>query len=208
MKPSSPSTRRTYRRASFLPMLLTAALTAGCHADAPAAAPDAPGADPTLGALPADDTVPRVEVGQYLGTWFEVASIPQGFQARCAATTATYGAIDAMTVSVLNECRLDTLDGSPVKIEGKATVVDPVTNARLEVDFGFGRAPYWVVDLASVRADEPYPWAIVSVPDRSSLWILSRTPRMPVDRYDALIERLRSRGFPVDKLALTLQPEA
>jgi apolipoprotein D and lipocalin family protein len=181
-------------------------LAAGCTSAAQSTEVDAPAADPTLGALPANDTVDRVEVGQYLGKWYEVASIPQGFQARCAATTATYGAIDATTVSVLNECRLDTLDGDPVRIEGTATVVEPASNARLEVEFGFGRAPYWIVDLASVPAGEPYPWAIVSVPGRSSVWILSRTMRMADDRYGALLERLRARGYSTDKLALTLQP--
>ena len=203
------TTSTSPRRSRILLCSIPLALAVGCTTDTPASAPDAPEAgDPTLGALPAGDTVERVEVDRYLGAWFEVASIPQGFQARCAATTATYGAVDATTISVRNACRLDTLDGEPVQIDGMATVVDPESNARLEVDFGFGRAPYWIVDLASAPAGEPYPWAIVSVPGGSSLWILSRTARMPDGRYEALLERLRARSYATDQLALTLQPDA
>jgi len=176
--------------------------------DAALATTDAAAAqdDPTIGAVPAEDTVARVEVGQYVGLWYEIASIPMGFQRNCAATTATYAVVDATTVSVLNRCRNGGLDGDPVEIMGTARVVDAVSNARLEVDFGFARAPYWIVDLAVAAGDEAYPWAIVSNPDRSALWILSRTAQMPAARYDALIARLTARGYQPERLRQTVQP--
>lgn len=198
-------------------LLAVAIALAGCTSDAadPAATPDAATAaavdaaavdDPTIGPAPAADTVARVEVGQYVGLWYEIASIPMGFQRNCAATTATYAVVDATTVSVLNRCRNGGLDGNEVEIMGTARVVDPVTNARLEVDFGFALAPYWIVDLGLAAGAAPYPWAIVSNPDRSALWILSRTPQMPAARYDALIARLTQRGYQPERLRTTVQP--
>lgn len=169
-------------------------------------APNSIAADPTIGPRPSGDTVARVEVGQYVGTWYEIATIPQGFQARCAATTATYTPIDATSVEVWNRCRLDTVDGDPIEIRGTARVVDPASNARLEVDFGFARAPYWIVDLGVAAPGEPYPWAVVSNPDRSALWILARTPQLPEARYQAVLERLTLRGFEPARLRRTAQP--
>ena len=166
-----------------------------------------PSADPTIGPVPAGETVASVAVPQYLGTWYEIARIPQGFQRNCAATTATYEPIDATTVKVINRCRVGGLDGDPVDITGTATIVDTGSNAKLEVDFGFARAPYWIVDLAIASGAEPYPWAIVSNPDRSALWILSRTPVMPPARYDALIARLTQRGYQPERLERTAQPQ-
>lgn len=189
----------------------TAALAlAACYTDAaepaaPAPTPTPTAADPTLGPPPAGDTVDRVEVAQYVGTWYEIATIPQGFQARCAATTATYEPLDAASVSVWNRCRLDTVDGAPIEIRGTARVVEPASNARLEVDFGFARAPYWIVDLGVASSGEPYPWAVVSNPDRSALWILARTPKIPDARYQALIDRLTARGFEPARLRRTAQ---
>jgi apolipoprotein D and lipocalin family protein len=162
--------------------------------------------DPTLGPVPEGDTVARVEVGQYVGLWYEIASIPMGFQASCAATTATYGVIDATTVSVYNRCLVGGLDGDPIEIEGTATVVDEATNARLEVDFGFARSPYWIVDLAVPDGAAPYEWAIVSNPDRTALWILSRTPQITDARRDALLARLDARGYAPERLRFTEQP--
>lgn len=181
---------------------------AACFTDAaePAApAPIAPAADPTLGPPPTGDTVARVEVARYVGTWYEIATIPQGFQARCAATTATYEPVAADRVSVWNRCRLDTVDGAPIEIRGTARVVEPASNARLEVDFGFARAPYWIVDLGAAPPGEPYPWAVVSNPDRSALWILARTPKISDARYQALIDRLTARGFAPTRLRRTAQ---
>jgi apolipoprotein D and lipocalin family protein len=173
-------------------------LVVGCATDE--------GPDETLGPLPTGETTDFVEVSRYIGTWYEIASIPMGFQASCYATTATYGIIDAQTVSVLNRCNFGKLDGSPLQIEGTATVVDLVTNAQLEVDFGFAQAPYWIVDLGTADGATPYPWAVVSNPARDALWLLARTPRISEARFDAIIDRLEQRAFDPARMLRTTQP--
>jgi apolipoprotein D and lipocalin family protein len=177
-------------------------------ADAAPAPPDAAPVvdDPTFGPVPAQDTVDRVEIAQYVGSWYEIARIPQGFQRDCTGTTATYEIVDAETVSVLNRCYYKALDGELFDIEGTAKVVDAASNAKLEVDFGFAKAPYWIVELGLADGDAPYPWAVVSNPERTVLWILSRTPQMDEARYQALVARLAARGFGPERLEKTLQP--
>jgi len=172
---------------------------------APAPAPAPPPGDPTLGPPPPGDTVAAVDVTRYVGTWYEIASVASGFLRACTATTATYAPLDATTVSVHNRCVLGGADGAPIEITGSARVVDP-SNARLEVDFGFARAPYWIVDLGVAAPGAPYPWAVVSNPSRTSLWILSREPKMSAARYDALVARLTARGYHPERLTRTLQP--
>ncbi|MCE9572856.1 MAG: lipocalin family protein [Deltaproteobacteria bacterium] len=197
--------------------LCSALLIAGCATSPaaptaqprPARAPSPVAAiapvDPTLGPPPTGDTVANVDVGRYTGTWFEIARVASGFERACTGTTATYAPIDATTVSVHNHCTLGALDGAPIEITGSARVVDP-SNARLEVDFGFARAPYWIVDLGVADPAAPYPWAVVSNPARTSLWILSREPHMSAGRYDALVARLTARGYHPERLERTLQP--
>ncbi len=170
----------------------------GCAADDGTDGADGP--DATIGPMPAGETVDFVEVAQYLGTWYEIATIRQGFQANCRNTTATYGALDATTISVLNKC---TWGANPISLDGTARVVDPASYARLEVDLGFGKAPYWIVDLGLAPDGEPYPWAVVSSPERSTLWILSRDKRMPPARYETIYARLTERGFRPERMELT-----
>ena len=162
------------------------------------------GVDPTLGAMPMGETVEFVDVSRYTGLWYEIASIPMGFQASCFNTTARYERIDDATVSVHNECNWGKPDATPLAIDGKATVTDPTTNAKLQVDFGFNQAPYWIVDLGEADASKPYPWAAVSNDSRDSLWILARTVAIPEARYQAISDRLDARGFEPARMQRTV----
>lgn len=152
--------------------------------------------------LPPIETVPRVELSRYLGTWYEIASFPQSFQKGCTATTATYtlGAGPGDIV-VVNRCNKGTVDGKEDVATGRARVVDTSTNAKLEVSF-FGPfwGAYWVIDLG-----EAYEYAVVGHPGRDYLWILSRTPTMEPRVYDGILQRLQAKGYETDRLVRTLQ---
>lgn len=152
--------------------------------------------------LPELRTVNRVELDRYVGTWYEIASFPQRFQKGCTATTATYTLRPDGNIDVLNRCRKDSLDGEEKSAHGRARVVDPTTNAKLEVSFFrpfWG--DYWIIDLA-----DDYSWAVVGHPSRDYLWILSRTPTMPDETYRGILDRLVAQGYDVSRLQRTLQP--
>jgi apolipoprotein D and lipocalin family protein len=153
--------------------------------------------------LPPLQTVPKVELSRYLGTWFEIASIPQSFQRGCTGTQATYSLRSDGDIEVVNRCRKNSLAGVEEVATGRARVTDRATNAKLEVSF-FGPfwGPYWVIQLG-----DDYDYAVVGNPDRDSLWILSRTPVMDPLLYSVIITRLEAEKYPLDLLALTTQPQ-
>lgn len=176
------------RRRLRLSLLLGLALAAGC----------ATTTTERLG-LPPVQTVEKVDLARYLGTWYEIASFPQSFQAGCTATTATYSLRDDGEIDVLNRCRKGDEETSAV---GRARVVDRATNARLEVSFFrpfWG--DYWIVDLA-----DDYGYAVVGHPSRDYLWILSRTPTLPEETYARILTRLGAQGYDTSRLVRTLQP--
>ena len=47
-----------------------------------------------------------------------------------------------------------------------------------------------------------YQWSMVCGPDRSYLWILSRTPTMAPETWKMLTDKARSLGFDVDALVM------
>lgn len=154
--------------------------------------------------LPPLETVPRVELQRYLGTWYEIASFPQSFQKGCTATTANYALRPDGQIDVLNRCRKNSLDGPEDSAKGRARVVDPTTNSKLEVSFFrpfWG--DYWIVDLGP-----DYEYAVVGHPGRDYLWILSRTPAMEEARYQEIVARLAAQGYETSRLVRTLQPAA
>lgn len=150
--------------------------------------------------LPTLQTVPRVDLGRYVGTWYDIASFPQRFQRGCTATTATYTLRADGQIDVVNRCHDQTVDGPERVSRGRARVVDRVTHARLKVSFFrpfWG--DYWIVDLA-----DDYAWAVVGHPSRDYLWILSRTPTLDPAVYDAIVGRLAAQGYETGRLVRTV----
>ncbi len=176
------------------PIFPLAALTAALPVVALAAVPE----NPSL------EVVPHVDLNQYLGTWYEIATIPQRFQKGCVAVTATYTLRPDGDIKVLNKCRKNTLDGPVKTATAKAWVVDKTSNAKLKVRFFWPfTGDYWIIDL-----DPAYRWAVVGAPNRNYLWILCRSPRMDDRLYEDIVGRAAAKGFDVKRLVKTLQPDA
>ncbi len=152
------------------------------------------------------DTVAFVDLTQYAGLWYEIASYPQFFNKGLVGTTAEYTLLDDGTVEVFNRGFEGDFDGPESTITGVASVKDTETNAKLDVRFpsvfgGIFPGPYWIIELDDVD----YTYAVVSDPRCSTLFILSRTPTVDQDFLDELIGRLADRGFDPDQLNMTPQ---
>lgn len=126
--------------------------------------------------------IASLDLGRYAGRWLQLATIPQFFQAPCVRDTqAFYTVLPDGLVQVDNTCV--RADGSSNAIEGRARVVGP-SPAQLDVTFVqiagqwiFEAAgDYWVLGVDQRSPD--YAWAVVGNADRSSGFVLSRTPRL------------------------------
>jgi len=147
------------------------------------------------------EVVTNVDVNKYMGKWYEIANIPIEQQLGCVGTTATYTLRANGEVDVLNECRENTLDGKYKRAEGRAWVVDKDTNAKLKVTFFlFFAGDYWVIDL-----DKDYKYAVVGVPSRNYVWILSRTKTMDDITYQQIVKKISEQGYDITKLIKTPQ---
>ncbi len=148
------------------------------------------------------EVVPHVDIQKYLGTWYEIATIPQRFQKGCVGVTAHYSLLKSGKIEVVNVCRKETLDGKVKSIRGTAWIVDRKSNAKLKIRFFWPfSGAYWIIEL-----DEDYEWAVVGHPNRDYLWILCRTPQMDPELYAELIRRVAAKGYDIGRIKKTLQP--
>jgi len=148
-------------------------------------------------------TVAKVDLNKYLGTWYEIATIPQRFQKGCTGVTATYSLRKDGKIDVVNQCYKDSLNGKHKQVHGKAWVTDIVSNAKLKVQFFWPfSGDYWIIEL-----DSNYQYAVVGHPNRNYLWILCRTPQMDQGLYNSLLNRISAvHGYDTGKIKKTLQP--
>ncbi len=146
--------------------------------------------------------IAKLDVNRYLGRWYEIASHPNRFQKGCVATSATYSLHANGEISVLNECLDKSLSGPPRSARGKAWAVDE-TKAKLKVSFFWPfRGNYWVIEIGS-----EYEYSVIGEPDGKYIWILSRTRKMDDRVYQGILERLKAKGYSVDAITRTLQPD-
>jgi len=159
-------------------------------------------AAPAAGRAKPLEAVPHVELDRYLGTWHEIATIPQRFQKGCVGVTAEYSLRPDGDVQVVNTCHEGTLDGNVKRVVGKAWVVDKETGAKLRVRFFWPfSGSYWIIGLAP-----DYTWAVVGHPNRKYLWILCRSPQMDAALYEELLTLVADKGYDLTKIEKTLQP--
>jgi apolipoprotein D and lipocalin family protein len=145
--------------------------------------------------------VSNVDLNRYSGKWYEIASFPQRFQKGCHCTTAEYTISEKGYVIVENRCNKDSITGKESYIKGKAFVDKNSGNAKLKVQFFWPfKGKYWIIDLA-----DDYSYAVVGHPNRSYLWILSRTPKMNEEVYKQILIRIKEKQFDLSKLKLTPQ---
>lgn len=140
------------------------------------------------------EVVDDFELEPYLGTWYEIARLDHRFERGLSNVTANYSLRDDGGVAVVNRgYRADK--GEWDEANGKAYFVGEPNVGRLKVSF-FG--PFY--GGYNVVAVDPASYSLVVGPDRSYLWILSRTPSLDDAVLSELVAKAEALGFATDEL--------
>ena len=144
------------------------------------------------GATPVKD----FELQRYLGKWYEIARLDHRFERDLTHVTAEYSLLPDGGVRVVNR-GFDTQKKQWQEAEGKAYPVGDPATGQLKVSF-FGPfyGGYNIIELDS----KDYSYSLVSGPNLSYLWILSRTPKLPQAVLDQLLQKAKALGFDTDDL--------
>jgi len=136
------------------------------------------------------------EADKYLGTWYEIARLDHSFERGLEKVTATYSLREDGGIKVINR-GFDTKKQQWKEAEGKAYFVEGPDVGKLKVSF-FGPfyGGYNIIALDKIY----YNYSLVAGPDRSYLWILSRTPQISYPVKQELVAQARHLGFDTDKL--------
>ncbi len=141
-------------------------------------------------------TAPHVDASRfYKGTWYEIGRRPMSLTDGCVAGGTTYTPQGGDQIQVLDFCHNGSPSGDLKTIGGPAQIMDPGTNAKLNVSYRvFGifplRRDYWVLEHAS-----NYSWFISADPTFHDVWIYTRTPHPSKALVSSLVARVRALGY-------------
>lgn len=139
----------------------------------------------------------RFDIDKYLGRWYQISSIPMTFSNDCTRSIAHYSKRGTQYF-VTNTC-LDELLNVKRSIDGTISIPNPETPAYLNVKFSWfqSNSPNYIV-LKTDYVD----YSLVGSPDKSGLYILSRTPEMDVRQYKYLLDYAKNSGYNISKIKI------
>ena len=145
--------------------------------------------------------VENFKTDRYLGTWYEIARIDHRFEKGLSRVTAEYSMREDGGITVVNR-GFSAADGTWKESVGKARFVDGKDKGHLKVSF-FG--PFYGAYVVFELDQTGYQYALVSGPDTSYFWLLSRTPEMDPALRERLLDSAVAKGFKRDDILLVDQ---
>ena len=140
--------------------------------------------------------VNNFQANSYMGKWYEIARLDHSFERGLSQVTANYSPRDDGGVKVINK-GYSVKDKAWKEAEGKAYFVGRPDQGYLKVSF-FG--PFYGSYIIFELDHEGYKYSLVSVLNKSYLWILSRTPIIDDALKDILIAKAAALNFDTRKL--------
>jgi len=136
------------------------------------------------------------EAKRFLGTWYEIARLDHRFERGLENSSATYLPRDDGGINVINK-GWSHEQHQWKEDDNKAYFIDPPSVGRLKMSFlGPVYAGYNIIELDKKN----YSYSVVSGPNKSYLWILSRTKQLPKPLLNNLIDKAKQQGFTTNKL--------
>ena len=138
------------------------------------------------------------ELDRYLGKWYEIARLDHSFECGLNKVTAEYSLREDGGVRVVNR-GFSAEDQEWSQAEGKAYFVEAEDLGHLKVSF-FG--PFYGSYVIFELDQENYQFAFIAGPNRSYLWLLSRTPTVDQKLLDQFRQKASALGFSIENLIL------
>jgi apolipoprotein D and lipocalin family protein len=144
--------------------------------------------------------VAHFDSAKYLGKWHEIARLDHSFERGLNQVSAEYSLRADGGLKVVNR-GYKAADAQWKEAVGKAYFVEQPDLGYLKVSF-FGPfyGSYIVFEL-----DADYRYSLVSGPDKSYLWLLSRTPTIDAATKKRLVDKAQALGFDTSKLIYVAQ---
>jgi len=141
----------------------------------------------------------NIDLKRYLGTWYEIARLPNSFEKGLENITATYNLRSDGKIEVINS---GIKNGKKEIAKGVAWIPDKNCTGKLLVSFFWiFKSQYNIILLDEVD----YSYSVVTSSTNNYLWILSRKPKISNELYDNLIKFVSSKGFDFAKIIKVTQ---
>lgn len=150
-------------------------------------------------ASPLAETASPLDLPRFMGRWYVILNIPTFLDRDTVNNVEDYVLDEASRTVDVDFTYSDRKQAKTSVLKQRAKVENDL-NTRWSISPKFGvylpvRIPYLVADCA-----EDYSSTIIGVPDRSYVWVMTRTPTPDPSVVKALTKKVQALGYDVRKL--------
>lgn len=146
--------------------------------------------------LPPLKTVDQVDLPRFMGRWYVIASIPTFIETEAYNGVETYTLLPDGTVDTVFTFRKGGFEGPLKRYNPRGFIVDTVNNSTWGMQFIWPfQAEFLITHLTP-----DYSRTVIGRNKRDYVWIMARTPHIPEQEYQTLVEELKLQGYAIGKL--------
>ena len=141
-------------------------------------------------------TVDSVNIEQFMGDWYVIASIPTFIEKDAYNATESYRLAEDGTIETTFSFNKGSFEGPRKVYRPRGFIQDKQSNAVWGMQFFWPfKAEYRIIYLT-----EDYSQTVIGRTKRDYVWIMARKPVIPQDDYNRILEFLRAQGYDLTKL--------
>ena len=141
-------------------------------------------------------TVESVNIEQFMGDWYVVASIPTFIEKDAYNAIESYRLAEDGTIETTFSFNKGSFAGPRKVYRPRGFIQDKQSNAVWGMRFFWPfKAEYRIIYLT-----EDYSQTVIGRTKRDYVWIMARKPAIPEDDYNRILAFLRQEGYELDKL--------
>ena len=145
---------------------------------------------------PEMQTVDYVDLDRFMGKWYVIANIPTFLEKDAYNAVETYTMNEDGTIDTQFTFRKGGFDGEEKGFNPKGFVTDTESNALWGMRF------IWPIkaDYRIVYLNDDYTRTVIGRQKRDYVWIMARTPTIPDEDYEKIIEFAESIGYDTSEI--------
>lgn len=132
-----------------------------------------------------------VDLNRFMGSWYVIANIPTFIETDAFNAVESYRLNDDGTIATTFTFREGGFDGEEKSYHPTGFIVDRKTNAVWDMQFLW---PF-KADYRIVFVNDDYSQTIIGRLKRDYVWIMARTPTIPEDDFQHLMQIIADQGY-------------
>jgi len=137
------------------------------------------------------DTVDAVDLQQFMGDWYVIASIPTWFEKKAFNPIETYDLNADGSIATTFTFNAGSADGEAKIFRATGFVQNTQTNAQWGMQFVWPiKADYRIIYL-----DKGYQYTVIARQKRDYVWIMARSPQIPDEKFTELQTLVAAIGY-------------